>query len=275
MKTSSSKFKLLLFCVFSLAALAVSLPVQAVEVCYGSSECAHLNPSKVNVGYNENVALPGSIQVQYVGRSTLHLSLTGAVFAAEPTLGGDATSVTGSATGTDQFAITGEGSYDLSALAIDTGDMALGDAVTVTMTLVDPNRAEVLYTGETTLATVGNQFFIPLFNPASNPVQQSFLRLINNSGSDLQILIVGVDDAGRRVVGPQTILAKDAALHLTSEDLEEGAYAKGLTGALGDGKGKWRLYISADHPGLLVQAMIRNNVSGTVVAVTDVVSNSL
>ena len=85
--------------------------------------------------------------------------------------------------------------------------------------------------------------FVPILNPGSNERQRSLLRLINTaSWGAAEVTIVGVDDNG---ASPGTdvrlTLQPGASRTITAADLESGA--AGLTGALGDGEGKWRLEI--------------------------------
>lgn len=89
-------------------------------------------------------------------------------------------------------------------------------------------------------------WFVPTFNPASNPSQVSKLRLINTSLDTAEGYITGTDDSGWR--GQQSVgfsIAPLAALELTAADLENGNPQKGLVGRLGDGSGKWRLVVSS------------------------------
>ena len=82
-----------------------------------------------------------------------------------------------------------------------------------------------------------------IFNPASNANQLSKLRLVNTGANTEGLSIEGVDDQGGRG-GPVTLtLAAGEARTLSASDLENGA--QGLTGRLGDGAGKWRLFITA------------------------------
>ena len=82
------------------------------------------------------------------------------------------------------------------------------------------------------------------FNPGSNANQVSKLRLVNTGGSAERVSIEGVDDQGRSA-GPVTLtLAAGESRTLSASDLETGN-AQGLTGGLGDGAGKWRLFITA------------------------------
>ena len=85
-----------------------------------------------------------------------------------------------------------------------------------------------------------------IFNPGSNMNQESKLRLVNTGESAEGLSIEGVDDQGGRG-GPVTLtLAAGEARTLSASDLENGA--PGLTGRLGDGAGKWRLFITAGQP---------------------------
>ena len=81
------------------------------------------------------------------------------------------------------------------------------------------------------------------FNPGSNAQSLSRLRLVNTGNNPEEVRIAGVDDQGNSA-GPVTLtLAAGTSRTLSALDLEEGA--PGLTGALGDGAGKWRLLVTA------------------------------
>ena len=86
---------------------------------------------------------------------------------------------------------------------------------------------------------------VPIFNPASNRSQRSRLRLVNPSGSSVNVTISGRDDEGRTPAGLAFDIPAGAARTITAEDLESGA--AGLDGRFGDGAGKWQLYVSADR----------------------------
>ena len=89
------------------------------------------------------------------------------------------------------------------------------------------------------------------FNPGSNMNQESKLRLVNTGANAESVSIEGVDDQGN-IAGPVTLtLAAGEARTLSASDLEQGA--QGLTGTLGDGAGKWRLFITANL--VVVQGM--------------------
>ena len=83
------------------------------------------------------------------------------------------------------------------------------------------------------------------FNPGSNDQSASSLRLVNTGENAEGVSIEGVDDQGN-AAGPVTLtLAAGEARTLSALDLENGA--QGLTGTLGDGAGKWRLFITAEE----------------------------
>lgn len=91
----------------------------------------------------------------------------------------------------------------------------------------------------------GVDWVVPVFNPAQNVDQVSWLRLVNTRLEPVGIQIRGVDDAGRP--GEDSVvltLPARAARELSAADLESGD-AEGLAGKLGDGEGKWRLSVSA------------------------------
>ena len=82
-----------------------------------------------------------------------------------------------------------------------------------------------------------------IFNPGSNMNQESRLRLVNTGAEAAGVSIKGVDDQGNDA-GPVTLtLSAGESRTLSAFDLENGA--QGLTGTLGDGAGKWRLFIGA------------------------------
>ena len=81
------------------------------------------------------------------------------------------------------------------------------------------------------------------FNPASNRNQISRLRLVNTGDAPESLRIEGFDDQGAisGLVGLR--LAAGESRTLSALDLENGT--QGLAGRLGDGAGKWRLFIAA------------------------------
>ena len=89
---------------------------------------------------------------------------------------------------------------------------------------------------------------VTFFNPASNRAQVSKLRLINPTEDAVSVTIAGRDDAGEPAPGGEVhlTLAPGASRMLTVQELESGA--PDLDGSLGDGEGKWQLFLSADAP---------------------------
>ena len=87
-----------------------------------------------------------------------------------------------------------------------------------------------------------------LFNSAGHQDGASRLRLINSAGAPANVRIRGIDDAGRPGVAVVRLaIPAGATRELTASDLETGE-ADGVSGALGDGGGKWRLRVESDAP---------------------------
>lgn len=107
-------------------------------------------------------------------------------------------------------------------------------------------------------------------NPAGNTTAQSFVRVINPSNVPGRVTITGIDDAGNMSEGSVSFdLPARGSMQVNSEDLENGNAGKGLTGSLGDGVGKWRLEVTGEFQGMLVQGLNRNTTNGTVTNLTD------
>lgn len=119
------------------------------------------------------------------------------------------------------------------------------DLVTVGMIR---SRSGFLTTLHDTVLDLGRHWRVPMFNPASNTLRTSVLRVINLSGSVTTVSVAGVDDAGRpSPMGAVTFtLEPSAAVEFTSAELENGSVERGLVGRLGDGSGKWVLNVQAD-----------------------------
>ncbi|WHZ19756.1 MAG: hypothetical protein OJF55_001905 [Rhodanobacteraceae bacterium] len=101
------------------------------------------------------------------------------------------------------------------------------------------------------------------FNPATNSNQQSFLRISNTSAAAGLITLTAVDDSGHKA-GPVTFtLGASQSIQLSSSDLENGNAAKGLTGSLGAGTGKWIVTVVGQVGSMEVTNLNRNNSSGT------------
>ena len=81
---------------------------------------------------------------------------------------------------------------------------------------------------------------------------------MNNSASAGTVTITAIDNLG--VAASQSVsfeLAANGSKQMTAQDLENGNTAKGLTGKLGDGTGKWRLTIASSLD-LSAQSLIRH-----------------
>ena len=92
---------------------------------------------------------------------------------------------------------------------------------------------------------IGGLHRVSTFNPASNWRQASLLRLINPEDQDAEIAIHGLDDAGAMRGPVRLTLPAGHARSINAPELEQGGM--NLEGALGDGKGKWRLDIEANR----------------------------
>ena len=87
--------------------------------------------------------------------------------------------------------------------------------------------------------------WIPFFNPGANRNQVSHLRLANSGDAPADATITGVDDGGQTSDAVRVTIPAHAARTFTAAELETGN-AYGLSGALGDGQGKWRLRVATD-----------------------------
>ena len=91
----------------------------------------------------------------------------------------------------------------------------------------------------------GNRHRVAVFNPGGNPNQRSLLRLVNETDLTATVRITGTDDAGMAGDSAVTVtLPAKAARTFSALALETGA---GVDGALGAGKGKWRLVVESDR----------------------------
>ena len=86
-----------------------------------------------------------------------------------------------------------------------------------------------------------------IFNPGRNVNQASRLRLVNPGAKASRVRIEGIDDAGDGADGAVVVsVPVGASRTVSAQELEAGG--RGLTGALGAGRGKWRLQVSASEP---------------------------
>ena len=115
------------------------------------------------------------------------------------------------------------------------------------------------------------RYEVPVFNPSTEMIQASRLRLINPGDEQASVTIGARDDSGAQATGGDVTLtlAAGGAKTLTAQQLEAGDGS--VTGRLGAGIGKWRLRVSSDRPLQVVNmtastAGYWNNLSTTAVA---------
>ena len=99
----------------------------------------------------------------------------------------------------------------------------------------------------------GSRHHVPIFNPGSNRSKVSRLRLVNPSDADTRVEIYGVDDAGARSGDVSFEVPAGGARTVSAQELESGG--QGLSGGLGDGTGKWQLFVTADRSVQLVNLL--------------------
>ena len=112
---------------------------------------------------------------------------------------------------------------------------------------------------------------IPVFNPSTEMVRVSRLRLINPGAAPAAVTIAARDDGGAAATGGDVtlMLPGGGAKTLMAQQLEAGD--SGITGRLGAGTGKWRLRVSSDRPLQVVNIVASttgywNNLSTTALA---------
>ena len=89
-------------------------------------------------------------------------------------------------------------------------------------------------------------YHVAFFNPGSNASQVSSLRLLNDGGAVTRVSVTGTDDQGAASGEVRLTVPAEGVRTVTAAQLEAGA--PGLSGALGDGAGKWRLLVRSDRP---------------------------
>lgn len=89
---------------------------------------------------------------------------------------------------------------------------------------------------------------VVFFNPGSNAAQRSLLRIVNPGDAAAEVVVEGLDDRGIDAPGGDVRLTLQprAARMLSAQMLETGG--AGIDGRLGDGAGKWQLFVSAGNP---------------------------
>ena len=114
------------------------------------------------------------------------------------------------------------------------------------------------------LPAAATQFHIPYFLSASNPAQQSFLRIVWPScRTRPNLSIMAVDDAGT-VYGPIEIPWRAGpggcgqVVAFNSDDLEYGNADKGFSVGVGQGVGDWQLFVESSTD-VTVQTFVRTS----------------
>ena len=98
---------------------------------------------------------------------------------------------------------------------------------------------------------------VVFFNPGSNRSQRSHLRITNPGDAAAEVIIEGLDDRGADAPGGEVRLSLPprASRMLSAEALEAGGV--GFDGRLGDGSGKWQLFITSERP-IEVMSLLTN-----------------
>lgn len=166
----------------------------------------------------------------------------------------------GPAGGSATVCVTVDGTTPLTAQQFDSDNVFLG--INGDLETDACNLAPLEYNG-----SVVKVYHV---NPARNNTAQSFVRVINPSNTTGMVTVVGYDDAGNPEAAPIRFnLPAGQSMQFNSDDLEDGNAAKFLSGAFGDGTGKWRLEITGEFDGMVVQGLNRNSIDGTVTNLTD------
>ena len=91
---------------------------------------------------------------------------------------------------------------------------------------------------------------VPVFIPATDINEVGRLRIINPNAATASVFIDGIDDAGESPgTDVRLSVPAGASRTFTSQELESEAWAagSGVSGALGDGDGMWRLVVTSDR----------------------------
>ncbi|MDP1698301.1 MAG: hypothetical protein Q8L45_11060 [Xanthomonadaceae bacterium] len=122
------------------------------------------------------------------------------------------------------------------------------------MSLIRTPDGFVTNLSDTAPKPAAGEYVVYFANPASNPEQQSFIRVVNRSKQEGTVTVSGIDDNGNPAPAGDLgfTLAPQQAVQFNSNDYELGNPGKGLSGALGDGAGKWRLSL---HSPLSLEVM--------------------
>lgn len=105
-----------------------------------------------------------------------------------------------------------------------------------------------------TVPLTDDGYRVATFNPGSNRNQMSELLLVNPGSQDAEVAIRGVDDSGFSPgVGVLVTVSARSSGTYSSVELESGSDR--MQGSLGDGVGKWRLWVESDQP-LMVMSLL-------------------
>lgn len=205
---------------------------------------------------------------------------------ADATVGVTAVDDTGERRGSFELELAGWQTINFNSNDLEYGNMDKGIATGVgsgsgkwylELTPSRPDIEALAYvrTGDGPLASMhtyapnlGRAHRVPTFNPGSNSNRASRLRLINPRCPQVEqmeqfcpaanVTIFGVDDAGVRSPNVQLQIASGAVREVTAAQLEGlEPDLEGLLGSLGDGEGKWQLFVSSDLP-IHVMSLLEN-----------------
>ena len=167
----------------------------------------------------------GPVTLRLAGNEAVHFN------SADLEGGNEAKGLTGATgAGTGQWRLALRSTLELEVLSY----IRTGDGFLTSMHDVAPEGAQ------------GHR--VVIFNPGRNVNQASRLRVVNAGEEEAEVRIEGVDDAGESPGTAVTFtLGAGAARTLGARELERGS-ARGLSGALGRGSGKWRLVVSSAQP---------------------------
>ena len=129
----------------------------------------------------------------------------------------------GAGMGNWRLEVEGEDGLEVEAI----GYVRHGDGFLTSMNAVAPRR--------------GGSPWVATFNPASNGQQASLLRLFNSGEASASVRVTGTDDGGSSPGSAVQLSLSAGAAALHDSDALETGVGPGLSGALGDGAGKWRL----------------------------------
>ena len=142
----------------------------------------------------------------------------------------------------------GAGKWQLTVTAdMDIAVMNLirtADGFLTNLSRVAPKSAPML---DPALGVPINTAEVYMANPGSNSNQRSLLRVVNTTDTAGTVTVTGIDDNGDAAPSGSVSfqIGANEGLVLTIQDIENGDVSKGLTGALGDGAGKWRLTVES------------------------------